>query len=137
MSILSHHTEVESLEWPPLPDLDQFVPAAVPTKVSDEDRWAEIETGIDEFAVAKTVIEFLNANPEELKQRSGLYLRAMVTIKRNQVEYAQAQAASARKTNTSWLMRASTWFYSMEYSFVNLTPFGVLAIAFVAWLLCR
>ena len=62
--------------------------------LTQEDHWTTLTKQIDEYAVANTIAEFLEANPDELKLRQGLYLQARITIKRGAVAYTQAKEAT-------------------------------------------
>jgi hypothetical protein len=65
--------------------------------VETQNVWSYLIDNIDEFAVAKSIVDHADAFPEVLAQKDvdyrGLYLRAQVTLKRRQVAYAEAQAA--------------------------------------------
>lgn len=61
---------------------------------SQVDHWTTLEGQIEEYAVANTIVEYLEANPEELKSRLSLYLKARITIKRGAVAYTQAKEAT-------------------------------------------
>lgn len=61
---------------------------------SNTDYWAEFESHINEFAVAKTVVDYLDKDPEMKIQLNGLYVKACITIKRDQIKYAQEQEAA-------------------------------------------
>lgn len=68
--------------------------------VTEQDLWNDLLANINEFAVAKAIVDFLEvATPELQLQHTALFLRAKVTIKRNQIAYAEANKAvdNARK----------------------------------------
>jgi len=57
--------------------------------------------------VAKSIVDFLDAAAPELQQQhTVLYLRAKVTIKRNQIAYAEAAKAvdNARKSSSARIL---------------------------------
>jgi hypothetical protein len=76
---------------------DDFDNAADNTCV---DVWQYLAENIDEFAVAKSIVDHFDDHPRDLQGNDvdtlGLYLRAKVTIKREQIAYAQAQQAVER-----------------------------------------
>lgn len=83
---------VEELEVP------QDMPTPASAKPSDTlksnmDYWLEFEQKVNEFPVAKTLVDFLDQNPEMRIQLNGLYLQACITIKRDQVKFAQDRSA--------------------------------------------
>ena len=61
---------------------------------SEEEHWTTLEAQIEEYAVANIIAEYLEANPEELKSRLSLYLKARITIKRGAVAFTQAKEAT-------------------------------------------
>jgi len=69
--------------------------------------WEYFAENIDEFATAKTIVDHFVENPGLLDSREvdlhGLFVRAKLTIKRQQIAYAQAQAAitAAREQSRS------------------------------------
>jgi hypothetical protein len=78
------------------PDVDSTVGALDGTDQAI-DVWAYLAENINEFAVAKTVVDHFDAFPKDLANPEvdllGLYVRAKLTLKRNQISYAQAQQA--------------------------------------------
>ena len=83
------------------------VAPAAPAPMEEEGIWDYLVARIDEFAVAKAIVEHFDANPKDLGRAEivehdmlGIYMRAKVTIKRGQISYAQAQAA-VEKARTS------------------------------------
>lgn len=90
---------------------------------SNTDYWAEFESNINEFAVAKTVVDYLDKDPEMKIQLNGLYVKACITIKREQIKYAQeqevvestalAQSAAAQKdlANAAVIARQKSPFH--------------------------
>ena len=63
------------------------------------DMWEYFVDHIDEFPVAKSIVDHFEANPRDLVNPKievdvyALYLRAKVTLKRDQVAFAATQAA--------------------------------------------
>lgn len=98
-----------SLEFPPLLTVDEIkVPGDIVAPAhqtslrqlrSNQDHWIEFERLIErgEFAAAKTVVEFLDSDARLKAAFSGLYVKACLVIKREQISYAQAQT-TAEKT---------------------------------------
>ena len=82
------------------------------------DVWQYLAENINEFAVAKSIVEHFDANPKGLNDNDidtlGLYLRARVTIKREQIAYAQAQqaveTARARSRGLRGALKSATGF---------------------------
>jgi hypothetical protein len=60
------------------------------------DMWQYFVEHIDEFAVAKSLVDHFDAYPKDLHRPEidtfALYLRAKITLKRNAVSYAEQQA---------------------------------------------
>ena len=61
---------------------------------TNEEHWVSFEEQIDDFAVAKSVVDFLDENPEEKMARQGLYLKACITLKRGAIAYQEAKKAT-------------------------------------------
>jgi hypothetical protein len=63
--------------------------------------WEYFAENINDFATAKTIVDHFVDNPRLLDSREtdlhGLFVRAKLTIKRQQIAYAQAQAAIAEE----------------------------------------
>ncbi|WP_152606674.1 hypothetical protein [Aquabacterium sp. NJ1] len=80
-------------------------PKTVPQQQSaprtTEEYWSLFESQIDDFAVAKTVVDFLEKSPEDLKLHQGLYLQACITLKRGAIAYNQAKEAAEQAKKTS------------------------------------
>ena len=96
----------ESLNWPMgAPDL--AVPSitldgvALSDDPAKQDVWEYLIAHINEFEVAKTIVDFSDANPRALTDNRtpvdlmGLMLLAKVTLKRRAVQYQSAQSAKA------------------------------------------
>ena len=97
----------------PFPELlaadDIVVPADTPSAAphvpdalqlrSNQAHWLEFERAIDggDFAAAKTVIEYLDKYPQLQAQLCGLYVKACITIKREQILYAQTKDAAVKR----------------------------------------
>lgn len=101
-----HKTDIVSNHWDDeLPEHLQVGPKkpvqsqpevetkTVSIKTNDE-HWISFEEQIEEFAVAKSVIEFLDENPEEKMKRQGLYLKACITLKRGAIAFQEAKKAT-------------------------------------------
>lgn len=70
--------------------------------------WQYMLEHIDEFPVAKAIVEHFDANPGQLAKTEiaeldmiAVYLRAKVTIKRQQVAWAEAQNALTKAREAS------------------------------------
>lgn len=81
--------------------------------------WEYFAEHIDDFATAKTIVDHFVENPMMLDDRErdlhGLFVRAKLTIKRQQIAYAQAQAAIETARQQSRGVRG------VEKSFVEFT----------------
>jgi hypothetical protein len=75
------------------PPAIQLDPTASP------DLWAELESQLHDYAVAFTVKEFLDNNPEQMQEHHGLYLKACIAIKRSQIEFAKTQPGPAKSAD--------------------------------------
>lgn len=112
------------LVWPTLPGVPSTQPAAsaagaatsalrapaTPSQVAPpQDVWEYLAEHIDEFAVAKSIVDHFDAFPKDLQNKEvdafGLYLRARVTLKRQQVAYAEMQKAMAAAEQSSRSLR--------------------------------
>lgn len=68
-----------------------------------QDMWQYFVDHVDEFAVAKSIVDYFEANPKDLHSDRievdafALFLRAKISIKREQIAYAAAQAAIERQ----------------------------------------
>jgi hypothetical protein len=84
-------------------------PAAASQTVPSQDVWEYLAEHIDEFAVAKSIVDHFDAFPKDLQNKEvdalGLYLRARVTLKRQQVAYAEMQKAMAAAEQSSRSLR--------------------------------
>ena len=80
-----------------------------PRPQEPQDVWEYLAEHIDEFAVAKTLCDHFEASPQDLQRKEldyfGLYMRARVTIKRQQIAYAQAQATIDKAARSSRSLR--------------------------------
>ena len=74
---------------------ERVIAIGAPADGGTVDVWQYLAEGIDEFAVAKSIVDHFDAHPKDLQDpgvdRLGLYLRAKVTLKREQVSFAIAQ----------------------------------------------
>lgn len=68
---------------------------AVQTLRSNTAHWVAFEQQIDQgdFATAKTVVDFLDQDAQLKAALCGLYVKACIAIKREQIKYAQQQDA--------------------------------------------
>ena len=107
--------------------------------------WEYFAENIDDFATAKTIVDHFSDNPKLLDNQEldmhGLFVRAKLTLKRQQIAYAQAQAAmqKARDTSRSVLgvARSFTAFVKSLRAAISDNPtHAVLAgfMAVVLWL---
>jgi hypothetical protein len=66
------------------------------------DVWDYFVEHIDEFPVAKSIVDYFDARPSDLHNAKidvdvfGLYMRAKITLKRNAISYAESQQAIER-----------------------------------------
>lgn len=66
------------------------------------DVWDYFVENIDEFAVAKSIVDYFDARPADLHNPRvdvdvfGLYIRAKVTLKRSAISYAETHQAIER-----------------------------------------
>lgn len=74
----------------------------------EQSLWQYMLEHIDEFPVAKAIVEHFDANPGQLAKTEiaeldmiAVYLRAKVTIKRQQVAWAEAQTALTKAREAS------------------------------------
>lgn len=99
-----HRAEDEPLVFPELMSVEEIVvpqdpvpavkDAGLPAALkSNTEYWLHFESNIDDFATAKTLVDFLDAHPQMRFQVNGLYLKAQITIKRSQVVYAKERDA--------------------------------------------
>ncbi|MCW5631922.1 MAG: hypothetical protein KIT17_01165 [Rubrivivax sp.] len=104
------------LVWPTLPGvpsttqpaLASRAPATQPTQASTQDSqdvWEYLAEHIDDFAVAKSICDYFDEHPKDLHTTEvdalGLVLRARVTLKRQQIAYAETQKALAAAEQSS------------------------------------
>jgi hypothetical protein len=99
-SIISSHWDDDSLPehlqfGPKKPVTTQPEVESKATSIkTNEEHWISFEEQIDDFAVAKSVVDFLDENPEEKIKRQGLYLKACITLKRGAIAYQEAKKAT-------------------------------------------
>lgn len=66
------------------------------------DVWEYFAENINEFAVAKSIVDYFDARPADLHNPQidvdvfGLYMRAKVTLKRNAISYVESQQTIER-----------------------------------------
>jgi hypothetical protein len=76
------------------------------------DMWQYFVEHIDEFEVAKAIVDHFDAHPKDLHSDKvdvdsfALYLRAKITLKRQAVAFATAQAALAKAREQSRGLRS-------------------------------
>jgi hypothetical protein len=106
--------------------------------------WEYFAHNIDDFATAKTIVDHFSENPKLLDSKEldlhGLFVRAKLTIKRQQISYAQAQEAmrKARESSRSvvGVVRSFTVFVKSLTSAIqaNPTPAAIAcSVALVLW----
>lgn len=64
---------------------------------SNPDYWLDFEANVNDFAVAKSLVDFLSENKELQSEHIGLYLQAQIVIKRAQIVYAKRKEAEERE----------------------------------------
>ena len=113
--------------------------AVVAKPASEADLWIELQAQIDDFAVAKSISDFLEASPDDLKRHTALYVRAKVTLKRGQIAYAEAQKAveTARKSSSGVLAGLDRTLKRLDAAVTDVMlspmPFGTaILVAMVA-----
>ncbi|MFT3819840.1 MAG: hypothetical protein QM750_19880 [Rubrivivax sp.] len=106
--------------------------------------WEYFLDNIDEFAVAKAIVDHFDAQPANLTKTQlvdqdmiAIYLRAKVSIKRQQIAFAEAQSALQHARNSSKGLRGLAMRASRLTGFVRglttgengrlLAVFGVMA----------
>ncbi len=106
--------------------------------------WEYFASNIDDFATAKTIVDHFGENPRLLDNKEldlhGLFVRAKLTLKRQQISYAQAQEAmrKARESSRSvvGVVRSFTAFVKSLSVAVdaNPTPAAIAcSVALVLW----
>lgn len=101
----------EALQQSPQASELQFPPLMLDGPPSPEDRskqnvWEYLVEHVDEFEVAKSIVDFVDANPKLLTDRNtpadlmGLHLLAKVSLKRQAVAYVREQEARALADKT-------------------------------------
>lgn len=122
-------------------------PTVGPDAVADADGtsidvWQYLAENIDEFAVAKSIVEHFDAHPKGLTDSDvdtlGLYLRAKVTIKREQIAYAQAlqavERARAQSRGLSGALRSASGFVADVHGALRAHPEAiVMVVGMVLW----
>lgn len=70
---------------------------------SNTAHWVEFEKQVEsgDFATAKTVVDFLDQDAQLKAALCGLYVKACITIKREQIKYAQTQDAAEKAAETA------------------------------------
>lgn len=131
--------------------------AARPSKVADLadpatshdhrdtiDVWQYLAENINEFAVAKSIVDHFEACPKGLHDSDvdtlGLFLRAKVTIKREQIAYSQAlQAVEKARAQTRGLhgvLRSASGFITVLRAALRARADAVLLVTGIALWIC-
>jgi hypothetical protein len=106
--------------------------------------WEYFAENIDDFATAKTIVDHFSDNPKLLDSKEldlhGLFVRAKLTLKRQQISYAQAQDAlrKARESSRSvvGVVRSFTVFVKSLSAAIqaNPTPAAIAcSVAVMLW----
>jgi len=124
------------MNFPPITGLDDVVipdhvePQAsspvllagtAPGDAETMDMWQYFVEHIDEFEVAKAIVDHFDANPKDLHSDKidvdafALFLRAKITLKRQAVAYATAQAALAKAREQSRGLRSAAEAISKRF----------------------
>ena len=119
---------------------ERVVAIGAPGEGDTVDVWQYFAENINEFAVAKSLVDHFDANPKDLAfpdvDAFGLYLRAKVTIKREQISYAQAQAAVTKAREQSrgvrGIVKSFLGFVSAVNSAVATNPAPIAIAATLA-----
>lgn len=112
------------------------------------DMWQYFVDHIDEFPVAKSIVDHFDANAKDLLSPKievdvyALYLRAKITLKRDQVAYKAAQDAVAKAREQSrglrGAARAVTHHVSeMRRAILAQPQIAAIAVAALAYYLTR
>lgn len=109
------------------------------------DVWQYLAENINEFAVAKSIVDHFEACPKGLHDSDvdtlGLFLRAKVTIKREQIAYAQAlQAVEKARTQSRGLhgvLRSASGFITELRAALRARADAVLLVMGMALWICR
>lgn len=110
--------------------------------------WEYFALNINEFAAAKTIVDHFDANPAHLASKEmdflGLFLRAKLTLKRQQIAFAREQAAKAviakareQSRSVVGIARSFVGFSKGVYAAVahNPSPFALAVVmAVMLWL---
>ena len=106
--------------------------------------WEYFAENINDFATAKTIVDHFSDNPKLLDSKEldlhGLFLRAKLTLKRQQISYAQTQDAlrKARESSRSvvGVVRSFTVFVKSLSAAIqaNPTPAAIAcSVAVMLW----
>ena len=124
-------------------------PSQVPAPPDEAiDVWQYFAENVDDFAVAKVIVDHFDANPKDLQcpaievDAYGLYLRAKLTLKRQHIAYAEAQAALTKaRENSRRLVNAAkaagSFFGNLRRAIASQPEVLVMALAGVAYYLTR
>lgn len=108
--------------------------------------WEYFAGNIDDFATAKTIVDHFSENLRLLDNQEvdlhGLFVRAKLTLKRQQIAYAQTQAAmaavqKARDTSrtVAGVARSFTAFVKSMSAAVEANPTPAVMAGFMAMML--
>ena len=107
--------------------------------------WEYFAENINDFATAKTIVDHFAENPKLLDSNEldlhGLFVRAKLTIKRQQIAYAKAQAAleeaRAHKRTARGVLKSFWGFTTSLWQAVetNPTPAAIAAAFALLWYL--
>lgn len=88
--------------------------AVAPSAADQQSLWQYLLDHIDEFPVAKVIVEHFDANGAHLARTEiaesdmiAIHLRAKITIKRQQIAWAETQAALGRAREASKGLRGA------------------------------
>lgn len=104
-------------------------PAPAPAAATAD--WEQIHQQVGEFAVAKSVVEFFDANPQYLNLHPTLYLRAKIALKREQIEYARRQQLAPSPRRSSLLGSLGAMRSSMQLALQSPAAVALLAVVLV------
>ncbi len=96
MSSPAHVVELDAQSLP------HSLDGVVQDSTESIDMWEYFVEHVDEFSVAKSIVDYFDAVPADLHNPKidvdvfALYLRAKITLKRNAVAYAEGQQAIER-----------------------------------------
>lgn len=112
------------------------------------DVWDYFVENIDEFAVAKSIVDYFDARPADLHNPRidvdvfGLYMRAKVTLKRSAISYAETHQAIERAKVASSGLRpkiraAGAFCRQLRQALTANTEQTLVLAVFGCWVLAR